>query len=129
MISDNAAISVNAADLAPGMLGGGVLALWNSCPPSFLIEESTISGNLAGNSGTSGPVEAKGGGVYTTRVASVVNSTISGNLVGDLAATNEIASEGGGLAVVGFNGISVVPSSTVAGNQALGAPGTGARRW
>ncbi len=118
----------NRADVGDGIVygyGGGVLLRCFGCPAGSAIDDSTIAGNLAGNSGISGPVNSRGGGVFSDTVISVANSTISGNVAGDLTGTSEDSSEGGGLAIFGFDGDPEVSSSTITGNRALGAAGTG----
>ena len=120
----------NRADAADGVVeatGGGVFAnTCADCPGELRIEDSTISGNFAGNSGTSGFLFAGGGGVFAGN-AQVVNSTVSGNRVGDLTGTNGGYFAGGGLLLAprDFETSSTVASSTITDNQALGAQAEG----
>jgi hypothetical protein len=84
----------------------------------LVIQESTISGNVAGNIGIAGDGFAKGGGVFSYGGTTViVNSTISGNIVGNVdgAEGMEIA-QGSGLFVVD----GVIENSTIVDNRASG---------
>jgi len=118
----------NRADVGDGPVlaaGGGVMLNCFLCPNGIRIDHSTISGNLAGNSGTSGPVAAWGGGVVAISPILVANSTISGNVVGDHSGTSESSAMGGGVVLLNNDSPAILASSTIAGNQALGADAQG----
>jgi len=123
----------DAGDATVFAAGGGILAFCRGCAiedstGKLRIEDSTISGNHAGNSGTSGVDYSAGGGVYAD-TAVVANSTISGNRVGDLKGINSVSPIGGGLLLsphdLGPHIIGFIESSTITDNQALGAQAVG----
>jgi len=113
-------ISGNTAHIAELGGGGGGLAVIIG---SLRLERSTVSDNVAANTGTSGTILAIGGGIYIPYADMyILRSTISGNIAGNIGTINQPWGAWGG-GVVHLLGPAYVVDSTISGNLAGSAPG------
>jgi len=109
-IINNQALDANPADASPQQ-GGGLL-LFSPNPTASQIHSSTISGNIAGGSGT-----GQGGGIWTDQAVVIdQGSIISGNQAG---------ADGGGIwsGLINATDSVTVNASTISANQAGGNGG------
>jgi parallel beta-helix repeat protein len=106
-------ISGNTAPGATGQ-GGGIFAAFGTAPlPDIIIENSTISGNTAGDDG--GGIARTG----NTGTLTIRHSTITGNTAQNATA----GSGGGGLFVINtFTGVVTLRNSIVSGNTNVNGP-------
>ncbi len=131
-VIDRCVISGNVADMPPlgvGGDGGGVRASAAFGSPKVRVVDSVISGNHADDYGgglagelrierstiANNSADERGGGVYLSARSELVDSTILDNE----------AKSGGGIFVSTGNVVSLVRSSTIAGNRATGGVGEG----
>ncbi len=82
------------------------------------IMATTISGNVAGNTGMANDVGGFGGGIASVSGdLTVTNSTISGNVAGNTGTANSVRGYGGGIVQAGVGNVTIT-NSTISGNVA-----------